>query len=283
MARLNARPLLRILRPRHLHIHVHRGLADALPRRGLTLAAPAHPAPAALAHPCASRVQADAVPPLRPVWKESKATAASLIVHFPHPRIAAQVRAPLRVCGGGSRGYRRARDITRCWSQASCLSQARRAASMPRKPPRPSNPRYVNARQHVRVLLLRAAPAAQCLASCTRCARLRAIHGLPCTALRWWLHACARAPTRRRPPELAHGLDASMRCLSSPSMARRLRAVNRSCARVVGRGFGWSAAARWIASPSWVRTLSERSESRRSNSQSAHVRTSLFNCSLLSS
>ena len=198
--------------------------ADALPRRGLTL-----------------RVQADAVPPLRPVWEESEATAASIHVHVPHPRIAAQLRAPLRVCGGGSRGYRRARDITRCWSQASCLSKARCAASMPRKTPRPSNPRYVNARQHVRVLLLRAARAAPCFSSCTRCARLRAIHGLR------RLHAaprCARAPARRRPPGLAHGLDASVRFLSSPSMARQLRGVLRSCARVAVRGFGSSAAAR---------------------------------------
>jgi len=159
------------------------------PRRGLTL-----------------RVQADAVPTARPVCEESKATAASIGVAFPHPRVAAPVRAPLRVCGGGSRGYKAASDITRCWPQASCLSQARCAASMPRKTPRPSNPRYVNGRQHVLVLHLRAAPAAQCLASCTRCARLRAIHGLRRTPV------AARLRPRACPAPSA-GAGARARCI----------------------------------------------------------------------
>jgi len=197
------------------------------PRRGLTL-----------------RVQADAVPTARPVCEESKATAASIGVAFPHPRIAAPVRAPLRVCGGGSRGYKAASDITRCWPQASCLY--RRGARHPCRAARRARPTRAMSTAastsvcFICVLLLQHSVQA----SCTRCARLRAIHGLPGCALRNKHRACARAPARRRPPELAHGLDASMRCLSSPSMARRLRPVHRGCARVALLGFGQCAAAR---------------------------------------
>ena len=201
--------------------------ADALPRRGLTL-----------------RVQADAVPTAGRSARRAERQPLRCACAGPNPVARGSLSLRQNSSARAPRGYRAASDITRCWPQASCLSQARCAASMPRKTPRPSNPRFVNGRQHVLVLHLRAAPAAQCLAPCTRCARLRAIHGLLCTALRRWLHACARAPARRRPPELAHGLDASMRFLSSPSMARRLRGVLRGCARVVRRGFGSSLAAR---------------------------------------
>ncbi len=148
--------------------------ADALPRRGLTL-----------------RVQADAVPPLRPVWEESRATAASLIVCFPHPRIAAQLRAPLHVCGGGSRGYWRARDITRCWPQASCLPQARRAASMPRTHAAPVQP-----------ALCQRPPARPCASSaCCSCSTVSGVlHSLRSSARHPWLaspaRCCTRAPAR---------------------------------------------------------------------------------------
>jgi len=163
--------------------------ADALPRRGLTL-----------------RVQADAVPPAGRSARRAEQQPLRCACDGPNPvpRVGLSLRQ--YSAARAPRGYRAASDITRCWPQASCLSQARCAASMPRKTPRPSNPRYVNGRQHVLVLHLRAAPAAQCLASCTRCARLRAIHGLRRTPV------AARLRPRACPAPSA-GAGARARCI----------------------------------------------------------------------
>jgi len=172
------------------------------------------------------------------------------------PRFVTRVRRRLT-------GLSAASDITRCWPQASCLSQARRAASMPRTPPRPSNPRYVNGRQHIPVLLLRAAPAAQCLASCTRCARLRAIHGLP------RLYVAARLRPRACPaPSAGAGARAWMRpCGVELAIHGSPASAGARVARGLLHGFGNTSAAR----------------EKQSHQQKNALPTFPFNCSLLSS
>lgn len=155
---------------------------------------------------------------------------------LPPSPFAAQLRASQLLRGGGSRGYRRARDITPSLNAlavaANAAGGAPRSISSTRRQrwqrrpaygaARPFNRRYVQTPASASLRLpMRAAPAAQVPASCG--SSLRAVHGLrrPHAAAR-----NARAPARRRPPELAHGLDASMRFLSSPSMARQLRKVH---------------------------------------------------------
>jgi hypothetical protein len=139
----------------------------------------------------------------------------------PQPRVAREVLALSSHCGARSRGFRRPSDITRNYAQASCLWRrgARRPAA--RKP----RARVIRAMSNGRRCL--PAPAVVprsrrgvSLASCTRCARLRAIHGLLASLLRV---AVARGVGVAAPARL------SPRAPCSPSL--RMWPLNRCAVR----------------------------------------------------
>ena len=138
-------------------------------------------------------------------------------------------------------------------------------------------------------------PARPCasFACCSCSTSLSVLHSLRSSARRPWLAPHARGNTlapARLPGAVRRswrtGLDASMRCLNSPSMARRLRPV-------CGVARGWVARLRRHLGRALEREAKRRkpSETKRSQSnekprsdkQNAPVRPSLFNCSLLSS
>jgi hypothetical protein len=153
-------------------------------------------------HPLRACTKPDSAGAQRVRWSCTPCTpAAPLIACRPHPRIARTVCAPHSVRRARSRGYRRPCDITRnyaahllCvrrgmrhpWRMKSRARVIRRYVTWP--PARPCAQQGVSASM-------------RCIASsCTRCARLRAILGLPPRSARG---SCARvqcaAPARPRP------------------------------------------------------------------------------------
>jgi hypothetical protein len=152
--------------------------------------------------PLRARTKPDPAGAPRVRWSRTPGTpAASLIACRPHPRIARIVCAPNHRRRARSRGYRRPCDITRNyaaavlpvrrgmrhpWRMKSRARVIRRYVTWP--PARPCAQQGVSASM-------------RCIASsCTRCARLRAILGLPPRSARG---SCARvqcaAPARPRP------------------------------------------------------------------------------------
>jgi hypothetical protein len=124
--------------------------------------------------PCPARAQ-------RVRWSCTPCTrAAPLDACRPHPRIARVVRAPYHLSRARSRGYRRPGDITRDYAAHLLCVQARHAPSMAHESPRPRNPSlcHLAASASLRSLSLPRVLRGIASASCTRCARLRAVHGL---------------------------------------------------------------------------------------------------------
>lgn len=106
--------------------------------------------------------------------------AAPLTGRCPHPRIVLSVRALWIGYRARSRGYRRPRDITRDYAHTSCVYRRGMRHPWRMKSRARVIRRYVTARQHVRVLVkVPRSRRGVAPASCTRCARLRAIPGLP--------------------------------------------------------------------------------------------------------
>lgn len=182
----------------------------------------------------------------------------------PHPRIARNVLAPAGRCRARSRGYRRPRDITRnCAAHLLCV-QARHAASCRVSPgpcrgvrrsllrpldaaKRERSPRARVIRRYVtwppaRPCACQGAPLLRrvACASCTRRARLRAVHGLlPRSASGGCARVQCAAPLRPRP-----------RAPGGPSCL--------ACGRLTPAAFKRTA----NLGAAWVRTLEAKSEQR---------------------
>ena len=170
--------------------------------------------PSALSHSLRSNtlgiLPRDCVPPLRACTKPCPAgaqpvrwcrtpcaPAAASIRRCPRPRIARQCLAPHHVRHARSRGFGPSVDITRDYAQAACLCGAARGV-LPRSQRRARViRRYVTAVPHIRVLAkVPRSRRGVVTASCTRYARLRAIHGLRRTRM----CKCRGRRTRRSDP-----------------------------------------------------------------------------------
>ena len=122
------------------------------------------------------------------------APAAPLSACSPHPRIARTVFALWIGSRARSRGTRRARYITRCYAQASCLCGAARGV-LPRETPRSRNPTLCPMPASASLRLRRWPRFLRGMAwrPARAHARLRAIPGLP---LRVACRCCARGHRR---------------------------------------------------------------------------------------